>query len=100
MLVFLALSAVAYMVEVAFSILPSASTFLPLPPQVASAIGWFASSASYFLYLFGDTIGDAISAAIVLIASVNLVILILEVLLRFRIPVISNVMSMLRARLT
>lgn len=74
--------------------------FLPLPAAVGSAFSLFANAGHYFIYLFGDPIGDAIYVSLRLIIGVTIAQLAWRTLLYFKVPIVTNVMNALHANVS
>jgi len=104
MIFFFLLALVAFASNAVMSVLPCGvasdtctSPFLALPPQVTEALTYASNALGYVVYMFGDGIGNAVVTSANILILVYLATLIWNILLYFRVPIVSNVMNMFRA---
>jgi len=103
MIVFLIFSVLATVITFGLSLLPCGilsdvctSPTLPLPTAVTDGFTYAGHSAHYLVYLFGSTVGDAEVTCFLLLLSVGIIMVLWNILLNFRVPIISDVVARLR----
>jgi len=98
MLLYLVLGALSTIVSFIFgALLPCGvatdtctDPFLPLPSEISTAFLKVGQGLHFFLYYFGDPIGDAAVAGIELTLSIGLVIMVWRVIANFRAPIVQR----------
>lgn len=103
MLFYLIAAAVPFLISMVLSVLPCGvasaectNPLLPIPPEVGTAFESAANGAHYFLYLAGEPIGSAVIISVKILMLVYVMRLVWDILLYFKVPVVSNIMNMFR----
>jgi len=103
MIFYLILAAIPMLFTFLFSVLPcgvASSTctnpFLPYPVELPAAFTAAANGLHYFVYLLGTPIGNAVMNSITLIFFGYLAMLVYHILLYFRVPIVSNLLNVIR----
>jgi len=89
MIVYFLLGSLVMLVSGVLGLLPD-QTFLPIPPGVLTAFAWIGETSHYFIYYFGDELGDAFVTCINITFVAGLLMMIWRILVNFRAPIVSR----------
>jgi len=71
-------------------LLPDGSTFLPMPQAMLDAFVAVGETSHYFIYYFGDGIGDAVLSCLAITITAGMLMMIWRMLVNFRAPIVSR----------
>jgi len=90
MMVYSLLYTISWLVTTMFGFLPD-SSFLAMPTAMTSALTSLFLQANYYIYLFGDNVGNAFMACFFITVTGGMMITIYTIILKFQFPIINRI---------
>jgi len=90
MIVYFILGALVMLVSGVLGLLPDAATFLPMPTAMLNAFSAIGETAHFFVYYFGQDVGDAFVLCFGITVTAGMFMMIWRILVNFRAPIVSR----------
>jgi len=90
MIVYFILGSLVMLISGVLGLLPDALTFLPMPVAMLNAFSSIGETAHFFVYYFGEDVGDAFVLCFGITVTAGMFMMIWRILVNFRAPIVSR----------